>query len=106
MKLKKAIEVKINYQSRESIKPILAGVGIALALSACSQTVGQEPIIKDERKNIDESANVAGRMPVHIPPSKEHNASNIHQFKIDIHQIEKEIIVPVLPAGIPVPKSK
>jgi hypothetical protein len=100
MKLKKVIEVKINYPSRESIKPILTGVGMALALSACSQPgVGQEPIIKDERKYIDESANVAGRMPVHIPPSKEQNASNVYKFKIDTNQIEKEIIVPV-------PKSK
>ena len=105
MKLKKATDVKIDYPSRGAIKPILAGVGMALAISACTQTVGQEPIVKDERTNIEESPNVAGGMPVHIPPPpKEQNISNVHKFKPDMHQIEKEVIVPPeLPAGVPAP---
>jgi len=101
VKLKKATDVKIDYPSREAIKPILAGVGVALAITACSQTVGQEPIIKDERTNIEESPNVAGGMPVHIPPPpKEHNVSDSYKFK---KKIKKEITPPELPAGVPAP---
>ena len=103
MKLKKATDVKIDYPSREAIKPILAGVSVALAISACSQTVGQEPIIKDERTNIEKSPNVAGGMPVHIPPPpKEQNASNVYKFK----KSKENIVPPRETAGVPAPKSK
>jgi hypothetical protein len=102
MRLKKATNIKTDYPSRESIKPILAGLGMALTLSACTQTVGQEPIIKDERRNIEESANEAGGMPVYIPPPKEQNTSNIHKFKKE----KEEIVPPRVTAGVPVPKSK
>ena len=104
MKLKKAINIEINYPSRESIKPVLVGVGMTLAISACSQTVGQEPIIKDERRSkvVEESANVAGGMPVYIPPPKEKNASTVYKFK----KFKEEIVPPRVTAGVPVPKSK
>ena len=85
MKLKKATNIKIDYPSKETITPILIGIGMALTISACTQPVAQEPIISQKNnKDIEESANVAGGMPVHMPPPKE---------QIDIHQVEKEIIV-------------
>ena len=95
MRLTKATNIKIDYPSREAIKPILAGVGIALAISACSQTAGKVPVKEQTSRNdINESLNVAGGMPVHIPPPpKEHNVSNSYKFKTDMHQIEKEVIV-------------
>ncbi len=103
MKLKKAINIKADYPSRENIKPILAGLGMALTLSACTQPVGQEPIIKDERKNIGESPNVAGGMLVHIPPPpKEQNSSNLYKFK----KSKENIVPPRVTAGVPVPKNK
>ena len=106
MKLKKATNIKINYPSRETISPILAGIGVALTLSACSQTVGQEPIVTQESKNhIEESENIAGGMPVHIPPPPKEQ--NVSKFKTDIYQVEKEIIVPPrVTAGVPALKSK
>jgi len=109
MKLKKATNVTINYPSREAIKPILIGLGMSLALSSCSQTVAeQETIIGEPKRDINHSPNVAGGMPVHIPaPPKEQNLSDVHKFKTDMHQIEKEIIVtPKVAAGVPVPQSK
>ncbi|MCK5854828.1 MAG: hypothetical protein KAG56_06365 [Sulfurovaceae bacterium] len=111
MKLKKATNIKIDYPSRETINPILIGVGMTLAFSACSQTVAEKETIisepkQERRSNIEEVANVAGGMPVHIPPPKEKNASSVHKFKTDTYQIEKEIIVPVVTAGVPIPKSK
>ena len=109
MKLKKATDVKIDYPSREAIKPILAGVGVALAITACSQTVAEKETIINEPKHesrgdTNEYLNIAGGMPVYIPPPKEQNISNVHKFKPDMHQIEKEVIVPPeLPAGVPAP---
>jgi len=94
MELKKATNIKIDYPSRESIKPILAGVGMVLTLSACTQTVTQEPIVKENSKNIEESENVAGGMPVYIPPIKKFKKS------------KEKIIPPRVTAGVPVPKSK
>ena len=106
MKLKKVINIEINYPSRESIKPVLVGVGMTLALSACSQTVVEkEPVgeIKQESRNdIEESMNVAGGMPVHIPPTKEQNRSTVYKFK----KSKEEIVPPRVTAGVPVPKSK
>lgn len=98
MKLKKATNIKTDYPSRENIKPILAGLGMALTLSACTQPVGQEPIIKDERSNIEESPNVAGGMPVYVPPPpKEQNSSNVYKFK----KSKEKIVPPRETAGVP-----
>ena len=112
MKLKKAIDIKINYPSRERIKPILVGIGMTLALSACSKIVAEKETIisepkQESRNSIEETVNVAGGMPVHIPPPKDKNTSSVNKFKTDIYQIEKEIIItPTPPAGVPILKNK
>ena len=87
MKLKKAIETTISYPRRESIKPILLSVSVALVLSACTPPVAggiPAPTIKptstptptattshEVKHEVEVPENVAGGIPAPIipPPS-------------------------------------
>lgn len=79
MELKKATQPTINYPSKTKFKPLLVGMGMAVFLTACTNTSHQEPIVKESPKyQIEEPINVAGGIPAHIP---EGNSPVVNKFK-------------------------
>lgn len=83
MKLKKAIETTISYPTRESIKPIILSVSVAMALSACTPpppvaggipapTSKPTPVtvvpVNEVKNEVVLPEGVAGGIPAHIIP--------------------------------------
>ena len=72
MQLKKAIEKRVNYPSKESLRPFVWSVGVAVVLSACTPPKQpQEPQTTNRAKSeVEHPAEVAGGIPAFIPPPK------------------------------------
>jgi len=94
MRLKKAIETSTSYPTKESIKPILLSLGVAIALSGCTppsriakkiETPVSEPSTPpiDEAKNNEVSVppQVAGGIPAHIIPANSNDNKAPSNFK-------------------------
>jgi len=89
MKLKKAVKSTIYYPSKESLKPIFIGVGVAMALSACTNPTHKQPKepVKSTKEGIKHEGvkypeNVAGGMPVFTPHTNfENNATWVNKSK-------------------------
>ena len=64
MKLKKVMKASIGYPTKEGIKPLIVGVGIAMAISSCSTTKPTE----EPKTEIEPPVGVAGGVPAYIPP--------------------------------------
>ena len=72
MKLKKATNIVTGYPTRESIKPILLSVSVAVALTACTpgampnNTQGSDcytPVNAQQNQEINPPENIAGYIP-------------------------------------------
>ena len=88
MKLEKAIKSNIAYPNKESIKPILLSVGVAMALSACTPPVAggippkeqnssiTAPPITESHPEVEIPAEIAGGIPI-FP--REDNTSTVNK---------------------------
>ncbi|SFV63148.1 hypothetical protein MNB_SV-14-676 [hydrothermal vent metagenome] len=97
MKLKQADKSTINYPSRYNFKPMLLGVGVAVALSGCltnqpniNKTTNNKVLIKKQTEN--------------KKPKQEHNEKN--KFKNEVEEPEVLGGVPLPPPDMKPKKAK
>jgi len=91
MKLEKAIKRTTSYPTKESIKPILLSLSVAIALSSCTppitkkvSTTGNEPntpIDESKKDEVSVPPQIAGGMPPYIPPTDSNNSKTSSNFK-------------------------
>jgi len=91
MRLKKAIERTTSYPTKESIKPILLSLGVAIALSGCTTPsriakkipapVSTPPTDEAKKDEVPVPAEVAGGIPVHIIPIDSNDNEAPSNFK-------------------------
>jgi len=91
MRLKKAIETSTSYPTKESIKPILLSLGVAIALSGCTpppriakkipapvnEQLSTPPTDEAKKDEVPVPNEVAGGIPAHIiPPNPNDNEAH------------------------------